>query len=230
MGRADRQSKPGSDADRARCDKLSRGALCVGEMAFAYFFADCDDDAFPADHGADAECESDRDEDPSGCVVGETAERFAFGFERFFLCIREAEMTFFDHFADGFVGEQKVLAELEAVVAWDVSYACSPLEEVVDLVEARDCFVGVRLRGSVVVVAYGDRDAFERLHRALHLRLAGVEVEREASGDETDQDQHHEADAFLPVVGAVREAHAAACRDEQASCALRGRAVFERRL
>src|SRR5580700_2346719 len=47
-------------------DDFSGGALSVGEVLLADFLADGDDDAFPANHGAEAESDGDGDLDPGG--------------------------------------------------------------------------------------------------------------------------------------------------------------------
>jgi len=44
--------------------QLSACALRVGEVLFADLFTDGNDDALPADHRAEAQCQSDRDFDP----------------------------------------------------------------------------------------------------------------------------------------------------------------------
>ena len=43
---------------------ISAAAPALGEMVLADFFADGDDNALPADHGAEAESERDSDFDP----------------------------------------------------------------------------------------------------------------------------------------------------------------------
>ena len=51
--------------------QLGRGALGVGEVRLADLLADRHDDALPADHGAEAERQRDRELDPQRDVVGE---------------------------------------------------------------------------------------------------------------------------------------------------------------
>jgi hypothetical protein len=57
--------------DRAGGDQFGTGALGVGEVLFADFFADGDDDALPSDHGAQAEREGDGKFYPPGNKLGE---------------------------------------------------------------------------------------------------------------------------------------------------------------
>jgi hypothetical protein len=47
------------------CNEFRRCALCVGQMRFADPLADRDDDAFPADHRAQPQCDGHCDLDPS---------------------------------------------------------------------------------------------------------------------------------------------------------------------
>ena len=64
MRRRDGETEHVGGADRAHRDQFGRRALRIGEMRLADLFANGDDDAFPADHRAEAERESDRDLHP----------------------------------------------------------------------------------------------------------------------------------------------------------------------
>ena len=62
-------------ADRRHGDEFGRGALAVGQMRLADLLADGDDDALPADHGAEAERDRDRDLHPGRDELGRAVER-----------------------------------------------------------------------------------------------------------------------------------------------------------
>ena len=74
MGCADGETESVGEADGNHgCDFGGR-PLSVGEVGFADLFTDGDDDALPADHGAEAESESDGDFDPGGDEFGRLVE------------------------------------------------------------------------------------------------------------------------------------------------------------
>ena len=70
VSRTDGQTEPIGCADGGHRGDFRGGALSVGEVVFADFFADGDDDALPADHGAEAECESGGDLHPKRNEAG----------------------------------------------------------------------------------------------------------------------------------------------------------------
>ena len=55
-------------------DELGCGALAIGQMRLADLLADGDDDALPADHGAEAERDRDRDLDPGRDELGRVVD------------------------------------------------------------------------------------------------------------------------------------------------------------
>ncbi len=63
-----------SSENGAHRNKLGRGALSVREVGLADLFANRDDDALPANHGAETKCQSDRDLDPGGNEAGRLVE------------------------------------------------------------------------------------------------------------------------------------------------------------
>ena len=75
MGGRHRQAEHVGRADREHGDDLGRGALRIGQMGLADLFADRHHDALPADHGAEAERDGDRDLHPERDEFGRGVER-----------------------------------------------------------------------------------------------------------------------------------------------------------
>ena len=70
VGGTDGQAEIVRSKDCGHCNEFGAGTLGVGEMFLADFFADGDDDALPADHGAESECKGDRHFDPARNELG----------------------------------------------------------------------------------------------------------------------------------------------------------------
>ena len=70
MRGGNRQAEYVGGADRGGGNQFGRRALRVGQMRLADLLADGDDDALPADHGAQPERDRHRDLDPERDELG----------------------------------------------------------------------------------------------------------------------------------------------------------------
>ena len=102
MGCADGQTKVVGDHDRAHGDGFGGGALCIGEVVLADFFAYGFHDALLADHGAESECESDSVFHPVGNVIGEFVCMACHGLLAFFNGGIDVQFAGLVEFGDGF--------------------------------------------------------------------------------------------------------------------------------
>ena len=97
------------EPDGAHGDEFGGSALGVGEMFLADFFTDGDDDAFPADHGAQAKRKRDGELDPGGDVLGGELEFLLIVGKRLALGAI-GDLLVFEEFVDGGVEEIEIFA------------------------------------------------------------------------------------------------------------------------
>jgi len=231
---ADREAESVGSADSGHGGDFGGGTLCVSDMVLADFFADGDDDALPADHGAEAESDGDfypqRNEARGAVDVG------------------------FVVFEDGDIGggELRLAAScimrsaslvrymsLRKLRTWSLGTLARPLHWAISVPTAltsermASMVLGLNslVRMNSVTSSRGIADGGAGIHilveglgcllrhgdKVLALARCDGMVEGVGCGNRADEDEHDEAHALLSVVGAVEEADAGAGEDEEAA-------------
>ena len=244
VGGRDRQAVDVGGRDRRRRRDLGRRALRVGQVGLADLLADGDDDALPADHGAEPERDRDRDLHPDRNELGRVVERALVGVERGdlagielgFLVLRQ-EAKRFGHqihvvagVADGFrrnLGQRAVFADLLGDVAHQ--HGERGIGAFVDLTCGDIVGHGrARVAEDLVTAGLGCDDlarGVRVLDEGLDLARGHRAVQRIGGRHGADQDQHDQAHALLAVVRAVEEADQRAGEDQDAADPQRRRLV-----
>ncbi len=249
MGRRDRQTVVVGDADGRRRHDLRGGTLAVGEMGLADLLTDGDDDALPADHGAEPERDRHRDLDPGRDELGRVIERALVGAQGGDFLLGQVVFLVLHQEADRLGDEVHVVAGVVHRVGRDLGQRAvlihlfrNAADEhgergIGPLVDRALRHVAGHGRARVAEHVVASRlpldDLGGRVRRGAELRdlaLGHRTVERVSRGHDADQDQHDQAHALLAVIGAVCEAHAGAGQDQQAADPQRRRLVAFRRL
>ena len=104
----------------AMATSSARGALRVGQVFLADFFADGDDDALPADHGAHAERQGNRHLHPGGNELGGLVDFALVGWSDGSVLGRgEGGVVVLLHEPDGLAGHVHVVAHVGLLVGGD---------------------------------------------------------------------------------------------------------------
>ena len=221
--------------DRAHGHRLGRGALTIGEVVLADFFADRFDDALVADHRAEAKREGHGIFDPIGDVVGQGVGMLA---QRL---LGRADLRFkgetagFVEFGDGFGNEIKIGAHVAALARRQGLESFSIFEPRADLgrcsgQRGKDFgrWLAARLEksGELVVglpaaddgpIGLGGEDGRQLRgfgREAGHSFVVGRHFQGVGAGQDPDQNKDNETHTFLSIVRPVGEAHPRAGKHE----------------
>jgi hypothetical protein len=253
VGGADGQSEIVCGEDGGHGDEFGSGALGVGEVFLADFFANGDDDALPSHHGAEAEGESHSDLHPRGDELGSFVDLGFVVVEGGSLIFREESGPVLigglgvglGHNAERLAGDIHVIANVGLLVGGNALITAVGADvafEVADELAQGGHGGGLNFLGAEIVGEFGARVGTEDglavdvsiddRYGALRggdevldvVRGHGV-IEGVGGGHGADEDEHDEAHTLLAVVRSVEEADASAGEHQENADGEGGRGV-----
>ena len=220
----------------------------VGQVGLADLFADRHHDAFPADHGAQPQCNRHRDLYPQRNkprrIVDLLLEQLQLAAG---VGVEVADLVLV-HQANGFAGQVHVVTHVAHGFGGHFGQRAVTLDLGADTAGERGEGRDQLWRGLLaahVVGQHSTRVGRCRQRRIFHQRLLGDfgdggelqsligwhgAVQRIGHWQRADQNQHDQAHAFLAIVGTVGKRHAGAGHDQHAANPPRWRRVAFRRL
>ena len=245
MRGADGQSKLISGKYGRHRNQSGAGALRIGQVLLTDLLAYRDDNASPADHGAESKRQRDGHFDPVGNEPCRFVEPALVVIQRRGFIGGKTGIVVLLHQPDGFAGEVHVVADIGLILSWNrLEFLVKDHFAIHILNQAAEGKNGGRLqflgtdiggdlgaricaRGAGGILVLGQD--LPRLLRGgdelLHLHGTDSVIERVGRGDGTNENEHDQAHSFLSVIGAMVEADTGAGANQQGANGPRRRLV-----